>query len=172
MLGSGNSMAIMAVPDYADNRRMPADADFPLNPGSGEGSAADAADGPAELDSAAPDPFESMVWDAVDALPDAFRQRLDSVAIVVEDEPSAEDLARTGAVGLLGLYTGVPRTAYGASEAAFASKITIYRGAHFRQFGVGPALAEGVAATVRHEVAHHFGISDARLIELSRGNHG
>jgi predicted Zn-dependent protease with MMP-like domain len=114
------------------------------------------------------DPFDQLVWEAVDTLPDAFRERLDTVAIVVEDEPSLDDLRRTGAPGLLGLYTGVPRTAYGASEAPMPSKITIYRGPHLRNFGDGPALAAGVAATVRHEVAHHFGISDARLEQMAR----
>jgi predicted Zn-dependent protease with MMP-like domain len=114
------------------------------------------------------DPFEVLVWAAVDSLPDAFRDRLDTVAIVVEDEPSPDDLARTGAFGLLGLYTGVPRTLYGASEAAVPSKITIYRGPHLRIFRTPDALARGVAETVRHEIAHHFGISDARLEELAR----
>ena len=114
------------------------------------------------------DPFDQLVWEAVDTLPDAFRERLNTVAIVVEDEPSLDDLRRTGAPGLLGLYTGVPRTAYGASEAPMPSKITIYRGPHLRNFGDGPALAERVAATVRHEVAHHFGISDARLEQMAR----
>jgi len=69
---------------------------------------------------------------------------------------------------LLGLYTGVPRTRYGAEDAAVASKITIFRGPHLRQFGDGDGLARGVTETVHHEVAHHFGISDARLVELER----
>jgi predicted Zn-dependent protease with MMP-like domain len=69
---------------------------------------------------------------------------------------------------LLGLYTGVPRTAWGAGEAAVASKITIFRGPHLRQFRDPDALSRGVRETVHHEVAHHFGISDARLDELAR----
>jgi predicted Zn-dependent protease with MMP-like domain len=118
------------------------------------------------------DPFETLVWAALDSLPDAFRDRLNTVAIAIEDEPTADDLARTRAPGLLGLYTGVPRTFYGASEAAVPSKITIYRGPHVRIFRTPDALARGVAETVRHEVAHHFGISDARLEELARERGG
>jgi predicted Zn-dependent protease with MMP-like domain len=114
------------------------------------------------------DPFETLVWAALDSLPDAFRDRLNTVAIAIEDEPTADDLARTRAPGLLGLYTGVPRTFYGAGEAAVPSKITIYRGPHVRIFRTPDALARGVAETVRHEIAHHFGISDARLEELAR----
>jgi predicted Zn-dependent protease with MMP-like domain len=118
------------------------------------------------------DPFDALVWAAVESLPEVFRERLDTVAIVVEDEPTPEDLAQTGAAGLLGLYTGVPRTLYGAREAAVPSKITIYRATHLRVFPTPDALARGVAETVRHEVAHHFGISDARLEELARERGG
>jgi predicted Zn-dependent protease with MMP-like domain len=114
------------------------------------------------------DAFESLVEAALEGLPAVFRERLDTVAVVVEDEPTPDELARAGASGLLGLYTGLPRTAYGASDAALASKITIFRGPHLRVFRDPDALARGVAATVRHEVAHHFGISDARLDELAR----
>jgi predicted Zn-dependent protease with MMP-like domain len=112
--------------------------------------------------------FEALVVAALDDLPASFRERLGSVAIVVEDEPSPAQLASVGAHGLFGLYQGVPRTAYGAENVAAASKITIFRGPHLRAFGTGPALARGVEATVRHEVAHHLGISDARLRELEQ----
>jgi predicted Zn-dependent protease with MMP-like domain len=117
------------------------------------------------------DPFEELVFAALDSLPAAFRDRLGSVAIVVEDEPTQDQLRAVGAQGLLGLYTGVPRTSYGAEDAAVASKITIFRGPHLRIFRNPDSLARGVAETVRHEVAHHFGISDARLDELARGHH-
>jgi predicted Zn-dependent protease with MMP-like domain len=113
----------------------------------------------------APD-FESMVEDALDSLPEAFRSRLGSVAIVIEEEPTPAQLATVRAHGLFGLYQGVPRTAYGAESSASPSKITIFRGPHLRAYGWGPRLADGVTSTVRHEVAHHFGISDARLDEL------
>ena len=120
----------------------------------------------------APDPFDELVVAALGSLPEAFRDRLGSVAIVVEDEPTADQLSSVMAPGLLGLYTGVPRTAYGAENAALASKITIFRGPHLRQYRDPDSLARGVAETVRHEIAHHFGISDARLDELARGRHG
>jgi predicted Zn-dependent protease with MMP-like domain len=113
------------------------------------------------------DPFEELVWRAVDGLPEVFRERLGSVAIVVEDEPTAEQLGSVHAPGLLGLYTGVPRTSWGADNYAAASKIVIFRGPHLRQFRTPEALEKGVAETVIHEIAHHFGISDARLVELA-----
>jgi predicted Zn-dependent protease with MMP-like domain len=114
------------------------------------------------------DPFEALVWRAVDSLPEVFRDRLGSVAIVVEDEPSPEQLESVKAFGLLGLYVGLPRTAYAAENYAVASKIVIFRGPHLRQFRDAASLARGVAETVRHEIAHHFGISDGRLDQLAR----
>jgi predicted Zn-dependent protease with MMP-like domain len=128
-------------------------------------SSADRADDEAaELDE-----FEQLVVAAVELLPQPFRDRLGTVAIVVEDEPTPYQLASVGAAGLLGLYTGVPRTAWGADDAPLASKITIFRGPHLRAYRDPESLAAGVTDTVRHEIAHHFGISDARLDELARG---
>jgi predicted Zn-dependent protease with MMP-like domain len=88
------------------------------------------------------------------------------VAIVLEEEPSPAQLSSVHAHGLLGLYQGVPRTAYGADQAPFASKITLFRGPLMRAYRTPEALMEGVRETLVHEVAHHLGISDARLREL------
>jgi predicted Zn-dependent protease with MMP-like domain len=113
---------------------------------------------------------EAAVMRALDRLPPAFAERLGSVAIVVEDEPSPAQLASVGAHGLFGLYQGVPRTALAADAAPIPSKITIFRGPLARAHGDPVALGRAVEETVLHEVAHHFGISDARLREL--GRHG
>jgi predicted Zn-dependent protease with MMP-like domain len=114
------------------------------------------------------DAFDRLVDAAVAGLPAEFRERLGSVAIVVDDEPTAEQLASTGARGLLGLYEGVPRTRWGADGATVASKITLFRGPLERTYRHPAALAAAVEDVVRHEVAHHFGIDDARLRELRR----
>lgn len=90
-------------------------------------------------------------------------------AIVIEDEPSPAQLASVGARGLFGLYQGVPRTTYGADQVQVPSKITIFRGPLTRSYRTPAALAAGVTDTVYHEIAHHFGISDARLSELRGG---
>ena len=112
--------------------------------------------------------LEGFVIEALEALPAEFRDRLGSVAIVIEDEPTPAQLAAVGARGLYGLYQGVPRTAYGADQAAVPSKITIFRGALQRTYRTPEALRDGVIETVHHEIAHHFGISDARLREIER----
>jgi predicted Zn-dependent protease with MMP-like domain len=115
-----------------------------------------------------PTEIEDMVFDALERLPAPFRQQLGSVAIVVEDEATAEQLAATGARGLYGLYQGVPRTAWSADAAPLPSKITIFRGPLVRANRTPERLAAAVADTVYHEIAHHLGISDARLHELAR----
>jgi len=112
--------------------------------------------------------LEGFVIDALEALPAEFRDRLGSVAIVIEDEATPAQLAAVGARGLYGLYQGVPRTAYGADQAAVPSKITIFRGPLERTYRTPEALRDGVIETVHHEIAHHFGISDARLREIER----
>ena len=114
------------------------------------------------------DPFSALVVAALDALPDVFRERLGSVAIVVEEEPSADQLQSVGAHGLFGLYQGVPRTSWAADHSPFASKITIFRGPLLRASRTEDDLARRVTETVHHEIAHHFGISDERLRELQR----
>ena len=114
------------------------------------------------------DVFGALVEAAIARLPAEFRERLGSVAIVVEDEPTPAQLASVQAGGLFGLYEGVPRTAWGAENAPIASKITIFRGPLERARSDPRALAAAVDEVVRHEVAHHFGIGDGRLSELAR----
>ena len=128
---------------------------------------------PADLDLAETDDrIEGFVIDALEGLPDPFRDQLGSVAIVIEDEPTAAQLTSVGAPGLYGLYQGVPRTHYGADSAAFPSKITLFRGPLLRTARTPAALEAKVRETVYHEIAHHFGISDDRLHELERDARG
>ncbi len=112
--------------------------------------------------------FEDWVLEAIEALPEQFRERLGSVAIVIEEWPTADQLASVGARGLYGLYTGVPRNRFGADHAPTPSRITIFRGQLEQHFRTPEALHAKVIDTVHHEVAHHFGISDERLHELAR----
>ena len=73
------------------------------------------------------DIIEGYVLDALEALPAEFAERLGSVAIVIEEEATPQQLAIVGARGLYGLYQGVPRTTYGADQVAVPSKITLFR---------------------------------------------
>ena len=112
------------------------------------------------------DDIEDMVIEAIERLPPPFRDQLGSVAIVIEDEATPDQLASVGARGLYGLYQGIPRTRWSADGAPTPSKITIFKTPLVRAHRTPEALSAAVADTVYHEIAHHFGISDARLHEL------
>ena len=114
------------------------------------------------------DYFEQLIEQALDDLPDDFKARIGNVAIVIDDIATPELLEATHARGLFGVYQGIPRTAWGADHAVVANKITIFRQPIERYYPAGPARAKAVRDTLFHEIAHHFGISDARLEELSR----
>ena len=114
------------------------------------------------------DGFESLIERALDELPREFRDRLNTVAIVIDDEATPEMLRQTKSFGLFGVYQGIPRTAWGADQAPVPSKITIFRRPLEAYYPHPDALARAVRDTLFHEIAHHFGISDARLDELAR----
>ena len=114
------------------------------------------------------DPFEEALEAAVAGLPEPYAGQLASVAIVVEQEPSRDQLASVGARGLYGLYQGVPRTAYGADHAPVPSRITLFRGPLMRHHPTPDGLRDVVEETLIHELGHHLGISDERIEELQR----
>jgi predicted Zn-dependent protease with MMP-like domain len=114
-------------------------------------------------------PFERLVERALAGIPNPFREALAEVAIVIDDEPTAEqrrenDLAQDEM--LYGLYEGVPRTEYGADWAGVPNRITLFRLPLEEDFPDPIDLAEEVRITVIHELAHHLGIEDDRLDEL------
>jgi predicted Zn-dependent protease with MMP-like domain len=113
--------------------------------------------------------FERMVGDALDEIPDALAKELENVAVMVEDWPSAAQLARLpqGST-LLGLYEGVPLTKRGplSYNGVSPDRITIFQGTISRRARDLDALAAQVRITVLHEVGHYFGMDDARLHEL------
>ncbi len=114
--------------------------------------------------------FERLVGEALDALPEAFRARLDNVEVVVEDWPDRETLRLAGAQrpsDLLGFYHGVPLTArthaYGL---VLPDKISLYRLPITLRCQTLAEARALVGQVLRHEIAHHFGLSDERLREI------
>src|SRR6202167_4027720 len=106
-----------------------------------------------------PERFEEMVAAALDGLPAGLGRLMSNVAVTVEHRP--------GPPGLLGLYEGVPLTSRTTQYAGvLPDRITIYRQAICALCRTEDEVADQVRRTVVHEVAHHFGIDDARLREL------
>jgi len=113
--------------------------------------------------------FEQLVEQALDGLPHQVRRLLDEVAIVIEEEPSDEDLREQGLPAhevLYGLYQGTPATEYGADWVPFPNKISLYRLPLEADFPDPHELAEEVRRTVLHELAHHVGFDDDRMVRL------
>jgi len=111
--------------------------------------------------------FERLVGDALDLIPEALGRMMENVVVVVEDWPTPAQLdGRRGT--LLGLYQGIDLTRRSPLSYAgvMPDRITIFRGPINRLAGSEAELVDMVTTTVIHEVAHHFGISDARLEEL------
>lgn len=108
--------------------------------------------------------FEELVAEALDRIPPELTRLMDNVAVFVEDEPPAEDPE------LLGLYEGTPLTDRGEWYAGvLPDRITIYRGPTLRMCETREDVVAETEVTVVHEVAHHFGIDDARLHALGYG---
>ncbi|MEU8225922.1 metallopeptidase family protein [Kribbella sp. NPDC048915] len=108
--------------------------------------------------------FEVLVAAALDEVPEELAALIDNVAVFVEDEPPADDPE------LLGIYEGVPLTERGHYYGGvLPDRITIYRNPTLAICDTVDDVVDEVNITVVHEIAHHFGIDDARLHELGYG---
>jgi predicted Zn-dependent protease with MMP-like domain len=110
---------------------------------------------------------------AIAELPEEFLSRLHNLDVVVEDHPTISQRRRVGLGSghtLLGLYEGVPQTRRGRGYGmVLPDKITIFQGPIEARCRSDDEIKAEVRRVVRHEIAHHFGISDARLRELQQG---
>jgi predicted Zn-dependent protease with MMP-like domain len=105
--------------------------------------------------------FEDLVGEALDEVPAELLNLMQNVVILVQDDPPSSD------PGLLGLYEGYALTERGWDYAGvLPDRITIYRNPILAICDSEDDVVEEVAVTVVHEIAHHFGIDDARLHQL------
>ncbi len=116
--------------------------------------------------------FEQLVAMAVESLPEEFRTRLGNIAIIVEDRPTSDQLSKTQlkhGETLLGLYEGIPLTkrthSYGMVP---PDKITIFQKPIESKCRGDAEITAEIQRIVQHEIAHHFGIGDARLSEIEK----
>lgn len=115
--------------------------------------------------------FEELVAEAMAEIPDKLWSYIQNVVVTVEEWPTRRQIESTGTpLGntLLGLYEGVPLTVRTSHYSLVPpDKITIFRGPILRHSQPDEdSIRNQVRQTVLHEIAHHFGISDQRLIEL------
>jgi predicted Zn-dependent protease with MMP-like domain len=127
--------------------------------------------------------FERIVIRALDGLSPEVVAMLDNVEVIVEDEPTAEQLALgrgypdphesagdDGEETLFGLYEGVPLTRRGSDyHLVPPDRITIFRGPLERAYTSPQAIAREVRVTVMHELGHHLGFEESGLETLGLG---
>lgn len=116
--------------------------------------------------------FEQLVAEAIERLPQEFLERLENIEVVVQDWPTPEQLVSAGLrhrTELLGLYEGIPLTQRGdRMNLVLPDKITIFQKPMEMAYRSDRGIIRGIGDTVRHEIAHYFGINDTRLSEIER----
>jgi predicted Zn-dependent protease with MMP-like domain len=105
--------------------------------------------------------FDALVAEALDQVPPALAALMDNVVVLVEPVPPPED------PHLLGLYVGTPLTERDSSYTfREPDRILLFREPLLAMCESRRQLVREVRITVVHEIAHHFGIDDARLEAL------
>lgn len=115
--------------------------------------------------------FEDLVWQAVEELPSALRDRIHNVEIEVRWAPNGADfeVADDDTDDLFGLYHGIPLPERTSDyHLIVPDVITIFQRAHEDECQTLSCIQEEIRRTVRHEIAHYFGIDDSRLDEIGR----
>ncbi len=117
--------------------------------------------------------FEELVIRALEGLPEEFREKLENVEVVVEDVPSSRQsrkLRLRSSYELLGLYEGVPLTERGSTNynLVMPDKVTIFQQPIESICSSDEQIEFEIREVVKHEIAHHFGISDATLLNIER----
>jgi predicted Zn-dependent protease with MMP-like domain len=114
--------------------------------------------------------FEALVEEALAQLPKEFAEALDNVAVMVEEEPSDDDLEGVGIDPedpdrdeLFGLYQGTPLTDRDSFYSGLPDRVLIYRGPILRSCSTRREVIREVRETVQHELGHYFGMEEDEL---------
>ncbi len=118
--------------------------------------------------------FEEAAISALKGLPSFFKEKMENIAVVVEDQAS-NDLLRQmrlrSPFDLLGLYQGIPLDRRGFYYGnVLPDKITLFQNPIESICETEEEVKEKIREVVIHEVGHYFGLSDERLRELEHGD--
>jgi len=116
--------------------------------------------------------FEELVTEAVNSLPEKFKEKMENIAVVIEDLPSQELLTEMkikSPYGLLGLYRGVPYPRRGIwYRNVLPDKIIIFKKPIEVRCRNKEDIKESVRRVVIHEIGHYFGLGEADLRKIER----
>lgn len=116
--------------------------------------------------------FRRLVDEALALIPTEFQPHLEGVPVVIAAWPPEALLDELGVPAddtLYGLYSGRALTDGPSESGELPPRITLFRGPLLEDCVDEEDLREEIATTVIHEIAHHFGIDEARLEELGWG---
>ena len=109
----------------------------------------------------------------IEALPKQFQEKAASIEILVQDWPTAEELASSGLSqdeGLYGLFIGRAETERGfGDEDPLPDRIILYRGPLEEDFPDMNERKEEIRKTLLHEIGHFFGLSEEEIETLGYG---
>jgi len=120
--------------------------------------------------------FEEIVNEGIEAIPKEFLDKLDNVAITIEDDPNYYQMRKIDlqhGFSLFGLYEGIAQNRRSNYTAVLPDKITIFKNPILRSARDEEDLKQIVRNTVWHEIAHHFGMNEdeVRKAEARRLQH-
>ncbi len=115
--------------------------------------------------------FDKLVNQALNNLPDKFKIKLNNLAIFVEDIPTDGQLKKIklqSNESLYGLFEGYSQAKKLNFGAILPDHITIFRLSISKSCSNFQEITEKITATVRHEIAHHFGSDEQGAARASR----
>jgi predicted Zn-dependent protease with MMP-like domain len=116
-----------------------------------------------------PEEFETIVEEALSRLPEQFAEALDNIVVIIEEEPSEEDLeviddGSDPDSELLGIYRGRPLTERSWSDLPdLPDQVAVFRGPILRVVESREEAIEEIRETVIHELGHYFGLDDEEM---------
>lgn len=116
--------------------------------------------------------FEGLVAEAINSLPEKFKEKMENIAIAIEDLPSQElliEMKIKSPYGLLGLYRGVPYPRRGIwYRNVLPDKIIIFKKPIEVRCRNKEDIKESVRRVVIHEIGHYFGLGEADLRKIEK----
>lgn len=113
--------------------------------------------------------FEKMVLDAIEELPDKFKQKFENIDIVINENDTSKKMAETKKDPsriTLGLYEGSPLPLRPGRIKYFPDRITIFKRSIESVCTDEKTLKKTVRRVVLHEIGHYFGLSEQKLRKL------
>lgn len=110
--------------------------------------------------------FEELVNSGINAIPKEFLDKIENVEIIIETEPTLEQLKKLKIrknYTLFGLYEGIPKTKRWGYGLVLPDKITIFKNPIEQASRSEEEIQKIVTETVWHEIAHHFGMDEERV---------